>query len=105
VSDEPVTWPPGLFALAELPGSGRFGEVLAVCIRHGGRHVIHGSERTGWWCQQLPPHRRSRRRSRMRGAETGPVETAGVEPGAWAIRVVGAVLDSLLKRSESEDAP
>jgi hypothetical protein len=71
-----VTWPRALFELANLEGSGRFGERLAVCTRHRGQHVRHG--RPGdEWCQALPPHRRGPRPSRLRG-----------EPATAALRVV-----------------
>lgn len=55
---EPITWPSSLYELASLEGSGRYGELLATCAMHHGEHVVHGSARTGWWCQSLPPHRR-----------------------------------------------
>ena len=53
-------WPTDLYALACEPGSGRWGEVLAVCVAHDGRHVLHG--RPGdFWCQVMPPRSKRRR--------------------------------------------
>jgi hypothetical protein len=97
---EPFTWPTQLYELAADPTSGRFGEMLQLCTAHRGLHVRHGSERTGFWCQSLPPHRRGARISRLRRrtAPEPPPVVVELDPALLARTVADAVADALARR-------
>lgn len=75
-STQPITWPPGLYALIEL--GPRATDRLAVCIEHDGAHVryIDWRDPSVSWCQALPPHQPMRR---TRCPDPEPSTTVRVE--------------------------
>lgn len=46
------TWPSGHYELIAIPGTGRHGDVLAVCTAHDPAHVLYVAE-DEQWCQSL----------------------------------------------------
>lgn len=70
------TWSADFYALIAAPGSGRFGDVLALCTIHDEPHIRYVTNGGESWCQSLEPHDR---RYRYRRPRAEPERTVRVE--------------------------
>jgi hypothetical protein len=109
------TWSADYYALIGEPGTGRSDDRLMLCTIHGERHVRHGNDRTGWWCQALEPHRRGPRPSRLRQSPEPPplrvvveldTETIGEAVGSGLVLAFRRVrAERTSQRAEREPSP
>lgn len=105
------TWPASYYALINEPGSGRYGDVLAVCTIHREQHIRYVCPDGTAWCQSLPPHdgRHYVRESRRQGAPPArqpapPVRVELVNADDLGLLIDGRVLETLRReRDERED--
>lgn len=98
------SWSADYYALIDEPGSGRYGDRLAVCVAHEGEHVRYICASGESWCQALEPHDPKRRPSCLRQSTEPPPLRVVIELDTEAIgEAIGSGIVLGWRRKGAED--